>query len=82
MLCSSLGGDLWGRGAVSADNTPAQLKTPLTPPPQTPPFFKFGFGGVLSMIFDFRESPPLVFACICVPQLCLYVCIPFDDVFI
>ena len=47
-----------GRCAVSAGNTPAQRKTPLTPPPPKLPFFKFGSGGVSSMISDFRESPP------------------------
>ena len=52
------GGGLGGRGAVSADNTPAQRKTPLNPPPQTPPFLNLALGGVLSMISDFRESPP------------------------
>ena len=32
------GGGLGGRGGVSADNTPAQRKTPLKPPPKPPPF--------------------------------------------
>ena len=51
------GGGLAGRGALPADNTPGQRKTPLNPPPN-PPLFKFGSGGVLSMISNFRESPP------------------------
>ena len=49
-----------GRGGLSADNTPAQRKTPLKTPPNPPPFFKFGSGGVLSMISNFRESRPPV----------------------
>ena len=52
------GGGLGGRGAVSADNTPAQRKTPLKPPPKPPPFLNLALGGFLSMISDFRESPP------------------------
>ena len=47
-----------GQGAVSADNTLAQRKNPLKPPPQTPPFFNLALGGFLSMIPDYRESPP------------------------
>ena len=52
------GGGLGGRGAVSADNTPAQRKTPLKPPPKTPPFFKFGSGGVFKHDIRFLRIPP------------------------
>ena len=50
-----------GRGGVSADNTPAQRKTPLKPPPKTPPFFKFGSGGGFKHDIQFPRIPaPLV----------------------
>ena len=49
-----IGGGLGGRGTLPADNTPAQRKTPLKPPP----FLNLALQGVLSMISDFRESPP------------------------
>ena len=64
-----IGGGLGGRGALSADNTPAQRKTPLNPPPPNPPFFKVGSGGVLSMIPDFRETPPPVTPSICLLRM-------------
>ena len=48
------GGVLGGRGALPANNTPAQQKTPLTPPP----LLNLALGGVLSRISDFREPPP------------------------
>ena len=51
------GGGRGGRGGVSADNTPAQRKTPLNPP-KPPPFLDLAPGGGLSMISNFRESPP------------------------
>ena len=53
-----IGGGLGGRGALPVDNTPAQRKTPLNPPPPKPPPFLNLAMGVLSMISDFRESPP------------------------
>ena len=65
------GGGLGGRGALPANNTPAQRKTPLNPPPPKPPLFKFGSGGVFSMISDFRESRPP--GCACAPRPRLYV---------
>ena len=34
------GGGLGGLGALLADNSPAQRKTPLSPPPPKPPLFK------------------------------------------
>ena len=45
-------GGLGGQGALPADNTPAQRKSPLNPPPQAPPLFK------LDISFS-RTPPPL-----------------------
>ena len=53
-----IGGGLGGRGTLPVDNTPAQRKTPLNPPPKTPPFLNLALGGGLSMMSDLRESPP------------------------
>ena len=52
----SMGG---GGGGVPFPRTipPRSENPPLNPPPNAP-FFKFGFGRFLSMISDFRESPP------------------------
>ena len=50
-----IGGGVGGPGALPADNTPARRKTPLQPPPQTPPLLNLALGGVLSRISDFRE---------------------------
>ena len=47
-----------GGGGVSADITPAQRKSPLNPPPKTPPFFKFGSGGVFKHDIRFPRIPP------------------------
>ena len=55
------GAGLGGWGALSADNTPKQRKTPLNPPPKPPLFLNLALGGGLSMISDFREThPPLI----------------------
>ena len=53
-----IGGGFGGPGGRFRGQYPRATKTPLNPPPQNPPFFKFGSGGGLSMISDFRESPP------------------------
>ena len=53
------GGGVGGRGALPADNTPAQRKTPLTPPPpQTPPFLNLALGGFKQDIRFPRTPPP------------------------
>ena len=52
--CGVVGGDLGGWGALPADNTPAQRKTPLNPPP----LLNLALGGFLSRVSKFREPPP------------------------
>ena len=48
-----------GRGALPADNTPAQQNPPLNPP-QLPPCFKFGSGGGgFKQDIQFPRTPPL-----------------------
>ena len=55
-----IGGGFGGPGYPSRGQYPRAAKNPLkTPPPQTPPpFLNLALGGFLSMISDFRESPP------------------------
>ena len=52
------GGGFGGPGCPPRGQYPGAAKNPLEPPPQDPPFFELGSWGVLSMISDFRESPP------------------------
>ena len=52
------GGGIGGPGGRFCGQYPRAAKNPLKTPPKTPPFFKFGSGGVGSMISDFRKSPP------------------------
>ena len=52
-LCISFGG-----GGLPADNTPAKRKTPLNPPPQTPPFLIWLWGGFKQDIRFPRTPPP------------------------
>ena len=58
------GGD---RGALPADNTTAQQKTPLKLPGKTPPRFKFGSWGVLSKKSDFGELPFPIWRLVSIP---------------
>ena len=49
------GGGVWGVGVpLLADDTPAQRK----PPPQNPPFCKFGSRGVFKQDIRFPRTPP------------------------
>ena len=48
----------WGAGVPFPRTIPPRSEKPPSTPPQPPPFFEYGYGGVLSMISDFRESPP------------------------
>ena len=52
-----IGGGLGGRGALPADNTPAQRKTPLSPP-QNPPFLNLALVGVFKQDIRFPRTPP------------------------
>ena len=53
------GGGLGGRGGGRfRGQYPRAAKIPLKPPPKPPPFLNLALGGFLSMISDFRESPP------------------------
>ena len=51
-------GGVGGPGCPSRGQYPRAAKTHLKPPPKPPLFFKFGSGGGLSRISDFREPPP------------------------
>ena len=51
------GGSFGGRGALSAENTLAQRKTPLTPP-QTPPVLNLALGGFFRHDIRFPKIPP------------------------
>ena len=53
------GGGLGGRGALPADNTPVQRKTPLKPPSNPPPPFNLAPGGFKHDIRFPRNPPPL-----------------------
>ena len=51
-------GGLGGRGALPADNTPAQRKTPLNPPPPKPLPFLIWLWGVFKQDIQFLRTPP------------------------
>ena len=51
------GGGLGGRGALFRGQYPRAAKNPLKTPPKSPPFFKFGSGGVFKHDIRFPRIP-------------------------